>query len=252
MLGLHFRVLAFAFVALLPIRAIGQGLTRPDPAITSFGTGSKVTGNAGDITRTPAAQQLDNCASEAWQCRNDRTWFATSYLDRKAVGDFWEVAGDTGDGRLRFSNQYFVGGSVSYVVLHDLSIPIPFTGWTVAPNKVEIEGQVDRHFGVATNTEVVLAVVLRTPDVPLIAGISMNAAVGDGPSYFFSKPAPVEGIYQPKFLNYLSAELEFGSDQVPWLHVVPQLHHRSGAFGLISSDAAGSTYLGIGIRVDLR
>jgi hypothetical protein len=65
-------------------------------------------------------------------------------------------------------------------------------------------------------------------------------------------PAPVEGTHQPNFLNDLSAELELGSDQVPWLHVVPQLHHRSGAFGLISSEAAGSTYLGVGIRVDLR
>jgi len=217
-------------------------------AMLSFNAGAQETTGLNNETDKIMALDGAACASGDLRCSYGRTWFGTFYFDREAVGDLWGIASDVFHNNVRYYDRYFVGGALSYVVLHDLHIPIPFTGWTATHNRIEIEGQLDQHFGSTHNTEAVLAAVFRTGDVPLFAGIAMNVALGDGPSFSFS--APGEPL-QRKFLNYISAEVEFGSDQVPWLHAVPQLHHRSGGYGFIAPSAAGSNYLGVGIRVDL-
>ena len=214
-------------------------------ALLPVGAAAQVTAGQTQLTAESGV-----CPDGDSRCSYGRTWFVTIYGDRRAANGLWPVVGGVFDVGLKFRNQYFVGGALSYVLLHDIRIPIPFTGWTATHNRIEIEGQLDQHFGEAsnTNTEVVLAAVFRTGNLPLFAGISMNVAFGLGPSYAFSAPDEPRDY---KFLNYLSGEVEFGSEQFPALHVVPQLHHRSGVFGLIAPSAAGSTYLGVGLRLDL-
>jgi hypothetical protein len=217
-------------------------------ALLSLRAGAQETTGVNNYPNEIIALDGVACASGDSRCSYGRTWFGTLYFDREAVGDLWGIASDVFHNNVRYYDRYFLGGALSYVVLHDLRIPIPFTEWTATHNRIEIEGQLDQHFGTTHNTEAVLAAVFRSGDVPLFAGIAMNVALGDGPSFSFS--APGEPL-QRKFLNYISAEVEFGSDQLPSLHVVPQLHHRSGGYGLIAPSAAGSNYLGVGVRVDL-
>ena len=160
---------------------------------------------------------------------------------------------------MTYDRDYLVGGAISYVVTRDIRIPIPFTDQVAAPI-LEIEGQLDRHFGhglrgigqqiESFNTvEAVIAAVLRTRNFPLFSEIGMNIAVGDGPSYSFTAPRWEYGYRH--FDNYLTAEIELTSAAVPWLHLVPQIHHRSGAGGLIAPIPDGSNFLGFGLRVDL-
>jgi hypothetical protein len=205
-----------------------------------------------DALSAPAAFDKSACANGDTRCSYGRTWFSTLYFDRMTFGDLSDVPKDVFDGRLWDHHQYFIGGALSYVAVHDLHIAIPFTNLTAIHNRIEIEGQLDQHFGTRHNTEAVMAMVFRTGDIPLFAGTTLNLAIGDGLSYFFSAPTTATGISQPKLLNYLSGEVEFGSDQLAGLHIVPQLHHRSGAYGIFASKGAGSTYIGIGLRADLK
>ncbi|HXP06675.1 MAG TPA: hypothetical protein VN808_21350 [Stellaceae bacterium] len=205
------------------------------------------------VSHLPEGAPVVQASSEA-----ERTWFATTYADRKAVGNLWDIVRHADD--VTYDRDYLAGGAISYVVSRDVRIPIPFTDRVAAPI-LEIEGQLDRHFGRGTlgsghhvqgsadTVEAVVAAVIRTRDFPLFSGISLNLALGDGPSYSF--PDPRWEFGHRRFNNYLTAQVELTSTAVPWLHLVPQIHHRSGAGGLIAPIADGSNFLGLGLRVDL-
>lgn len=215
---------------------------------------SLLAGVASAQTTSQPPESLPTLSSDG----SERTWFATTYADLKAVGNLWDIASHAGV--VTYDRDYLVGDAISHVVTRDIRIPIPFTDQVAAPI-FEIEGQLDRHFGHGLkglghsnqgsfNTiEGVIAAVFRTPNFPLSSGISMNIAVGDGPSYSFTAPRWEYGYR--RFNNYLTGEIELTSAAVPWLHVLPQIHHRSGAGGLINPIPDGSNFLGLGLRVDL-
>jgi hypothetical protein len=102
--------------------------------------------------------------------------------------------------------------------------------------------------------EVTAAFVLRSPDVNVWGGLRLNVAVGEGLSYAFRTPE-LEGVRgersAQKLLNYLTFEVEIAHAALPGVSIVPQLHHRSGLYGLIGPRGDGSNYVGIGVRFDL-
>ena len=151
--------------------------------------------------------------------------------------------------RLDFRDQYFASLAYSQVLIRDM--PLLGTGWS--GGSLELEGQIVRHFGTMTHPEATAAIVWRSPDATLGA-TSVNFAVGKGLSYAFGTPHK-EGMRRDRevqrLMSYLSFELELSHAALPNLSLVPRLHHRSGAYGLVGPRGDGANYIGLGLRFDL-
>lgn len=124
-------------------------------------------------------------------------------------------------------------------------------------NSLEAEGQVGQHFDRENTREASAALVLRSGQLGIFGGTSLNVAWGNGVSYTFSDPqaesgdAGIRGVGAKRFQYYMSFETELTDSSAPNVHLVLRLAHRSGIYGLISSDRTGSNYLGGGLRFDL-
>jgi len=185
---------------------------------------------------------------------SERRWYATGYLSRWVNADLLEVPERAATGNLHFSDANFAGIGLSRVIVPSFTIPLPFTDAALRGNRIEIEGQVLRHFGGQDHWESTLALMFRTGQIPLAGGLSLNFAVGEGLSYASARPR-FEGainVRPTRTLNYLAFEAEFAHSSMPGVSLVARLHHRSGVFGLIAPQKSGSNFVGAGIRIDLR
>lgn len=184
----------------------------------------------------------------------ERTWHLSVYGSRWVNADLLEIPERTFTGELTGEDAYFVGAGLSRVIVPSFAIPLPGTDFAFRGNRIELEGQVLRHFGDQSHWEGTLALMFRTGQIPLFGGLSVNLAFGEGLSYASERPR-LEGSFRvepSRFLNYLAFEAEFSHASLPGVYFVPRIHHRSGIFGLIAERESGSNFIGAGIRVDLR
>ncbi|MDP2355476.1 MAG: hypothetical protein Q8M31_05385 [Beijerinckiaceae bacterium] len=153
--------------------------------------------------------------------------------------------------RVEWQDQFIVGAGVSRVLLTGLPVNVP----GLRSARLEFETRVVGHFGLMAYPELTTAFVLRSQDINLWGGLRFNVAIGEGLSFAFRTPQ-LEGVRRErrpqKLLNYLLFEAEFTHSSHPGIFLVPQLHHRSGVFGLIGPRGDGSNYVGLGVRLDLR
>jgi hypothetical protein len=185
---------------------------------------------------------------------HDRQWHLTAYGSQWVNADLLEIPERAVTGRLTTEGAYFVGAGLSRVVIPSFSIPLPGTDLAFHGNRIEVEGQVLRHFGDQHHWEGTIALMFRTGQIPLFWGLSVNLAFGEGISYASERPR-LEGSFRvepSRFLNYLAFEAEFSHASLPGVYFVPRIHHRSGIFGLIAERESGSNFIGAGLRVDLR
>jgi hypothetical protein len=185
---------------------------------------------------------------------HDRQWHLTAYGSQWVNADLLEIPERAVTGRLTTEGAYFVGAGLSRVVIPSFSIPLPGTDLAFHGNRIEVEGQVLRHFGDQNHWEGTIALMFRTGQIPLFWGLSVNLAFGEGISYASERPR-LEGSFRvepSRFLNYLAFEAEFSHASLPGVYFVPRIHHRSGIFGLIAERESGSNFIGAGLRVDLR
>lgn len=183
-----------------------------------------------------------------------RTFHATGYGSTWIETRLPDLPEDLFKGDVETRDQHFVGGAVNYVALPDLSAVAPFGTDLFLDWKLELEGQLVRHFGFDDHLEATAALLLRTPTLDLPGGLSVNFAVAEGFSYAFEEPLfeAADGRAEPtQFLNYLAFEAELTHETLPNLHLVPRLHHRSGVFGLVGPLHTGANFAGLGLRVDL-
>ncbi len=93
--------------------------------------------------------------------------------------------------------------------------------------------------------------LVRWANFPWNKYLATSFAIGEGISYD-TQPLPMEydeeGNPGPRLLNYLMFEATFALPKYPQLELVWRIHHRSGVFGLYSSEVTGSTAVGVGIR----
>jgi len=184
---------------------------------------------------------------------SERRWHATGYVSRWVNTDLLEVPQRAASGNLRFSDSNFMGGALSRVIVPSFTVPLPFTDIAFTGNRIELEGQLLRHFGGQQHWETTLTLMFRTGQIPLAGGVSVNFAVGEGLSYASERPR-FEGaidVRPTRFLNYLAFEAEFDHASVPGMSLVARLHHRSGIFGLIAPQKSGSNFIGAGLRFNL-
>jgi hypothetical protein len=183
----------------------------------------------------------------------ERRWAVTGTVSRWVNADLLEIPERTATGRLRFEDSNFAGAALTRTIVPSFAIPLPGTGFAFRGNRIELEGQVVRHFGEQHHWEGTLALMFRTGDIPLFGGLSVNLGFTEGFSYAGERPE-LEGSLRVRprhFLNYLAVEAEFKHASLPGVAVVPRIHHRSGVFGLIAPKTSGSNFIGVGVRVDL-
>jgi hypothetical protein len=153
--------------------------------------------------------------------------------------------------RIDWRDQFIVGAGVSRVLLTGLPVPVS----VLRSARLEFETRLVGHLGIMAHPELTAAFVLRSPDIELWGGLRVNAAVGQGLSFAFRTPQ-LEGVRKERrpqqLLNYLLFEAEIAHSAHPGVYLVPQLHHRSGVFGLVGPRGDGSNYVGLGVRFDLR
>jgi len=197
---------------------------------------------------------LASLASPASAEGTERSWHLTGYGSQWVNADLLEIPERAVTGGLTAEDAYFVGVGLSRVIVPSFSIPLPGTDVGFHGNRIELEGQVLRHFGDQSHWEGTIALVFRTGQIPLFGGLSVNLAFGEGLSYASERPR-LEGSFRvepSRFLNYLAFEAEFSHASLPGVYFVPRIHHRSGIFGLIAERESGSNFIGAGIRIDLR
>ena len=183
----------------------------------------------------------------------ERSWAVMGSVSRWVNADLLEIPERTATGRLRFEDSNFAGAALTRTIVPSFAIPLPGTDFAFRGNRIELEGQVVRHFGEQHHWEGTLALMFRTGDIPLFGGLSVNLGFAEGFSYASERPE-LEGsprVRPRHFLNYLAVEAEFKHASLPGVAVVPRIHHRSGVFGLIAPKTSGSNFIGIGVRVDL-
>jgi hypothetical protein len=192
--------------------------------------------------------------SVASERETERRWHATGYASRWVNTDLLDVPTRAITGNLSFSDTNFAGVGLSRVIVPSFSIPLPFTDFAFRGNRIELEGQVLKHFGGQSHWEGTLALMFRTGQIPLGGGLEANLAVAEGLSVASERPR-FEGaidVRPSRVLNYLAFEAEFSHTAAPGVSFVTRLHHRSGVFGLIAPKKSGSNFIGVGIRIDLR
>ena len=158
-------------------------------------------------------------------------------------------------GNLKFKNAQLAQISLSRVLVHDFSIPLP-GDYALTGNSLEVQVIGTQHFGLETDQEGVLAVVLRSGDIPLWGGASVNIAWGNGLSYAFERPKLEKGpggkpgVGSRHLQYYMGLESEWTFSPGARWHLTTMLHHRSGVYGVISPRRTGSNYMGGGINID--
>ncbi|MGI9452053.1 MAG: hypothetical protein ACR2QH_15640 [Geminicoccaceae bacterium] len=115
--------------------------------------------------------------------------------------------------------------------------------------KIEIEGQIVRHFGIQDHWEFNALGVIRWTDFPWDHQLDMSAAGGLGLSYATVLPKAeleFEGETE-RLLVYWMLELEAALPSANAWSILARLHHRSPAYGLFG-DGGGVNVLGLGLR----
>lgn len=158
-------------------------------------------------------------------------------------------------GNLKFRDAQFAEIALSRVIVHDFSIPLP-GHYTLNGNSLEAQVIATQHFGLEDHQEAVAALNLRSGDIPLWGGASVNLSWANGLSYAFERPklekgpGGVPGVGSRHLQYYMGFEQEWTFEPGAHWHLTTMLHHRSGIYGIVSPRHTGSNYMGAGINFD--
>ncbi|MBX9701324.1 MAG: hypothetical protein K2X74_17950 [Acetobacteraceae bacterium] len=139
-------------------------------------------------------------------------------------------------------------------VLWRFDIPLPFcgTGCALRGNALEAHANLTQYFGRQTNGEIGAYLMYRTGWAPLPLELRANLGIGLGISTAFAPPQlEIADSDGKKYLTQMQLPVE-----IEWWHpalgrasvLLPRIHHRSGAFGLIAPSGVGSNFIGAGLR----
>ena len=119
---------------------------------------------------------------------------------------------------------------------------------------LELEANAGTHGGLQHHSEVNTALLLRWERFPWDRYVNTSVALGLGPSYAFRDPEVEQHPRRPtsRLLVFMPVEITFAQPRArkPQWEWMVRIHHRSGAFGLVS-DARGSNFVSTGARYRL-
>ncbi|TNM62909.1 hypothetical protein [Aliirhizobium smilacinae] len=117
---------------------------------------------------------------------------------------------------------------------------------------IETELGVGKRFGSMHESETWAALFLRYRDFPWNDYLYTTVAVSTGLNYASGisdeERARAGNDRGDRILHYLAPEITFASPQDKSKELVIRLHHRSGAYGLVSDADGGIQYLTVGLR----
>ncbi len=118
-------------------------------------------------------------------------------------------------------------------------------------NRPGVEANAAFHAGLQRHPEVSAALLIRWHRFPWDRYVNTTVAFGLGPSYAFRTPRVEEHPRRPasRLLVFMPVEITFAppQDRDPSWELLLRVHHRSGAFRLVS-DARGSNFVSTGVR----
>ena len=112
--------------------------------------------------------------------------------------------------------------------------------------RLEVEGQVGKHFGEQDHWELNALVIARWVTFPWNAYLDTTFAVGEGISYATEVPKLEAQPGASQAVNYLLFELSFALPGHPEWALVGRIHHRSGFWGALAPN--GSNAFGLGVK----
>jgi hypothetical protein len=158
-------------------------------------------------------------------------WAVTLYAGAFSTDHLYEI--------LTFSANY----EQSYVGVAALSWQFFRLGEHI---RLEVEGQVAKHFGEQHHWELNALVIGRWVTFPWNAYLDTTFAVGEGISYATEVPELEREEGASQWLNYLLFEVTFALPKYPEWAIVGRIHHRSGFFGALAPN--GSNVVAAGIK----
>jgi hypothetical protein len=185
----------------------------------------------------------------------DRDWILGLDAGVWAESQLPQVPHDIVSGNLKFRDAELAQISLSRVLVHDFSIPLP-GHYALNGNSLELQAIATQHFGLEDHQEGVLALALRSGDIPLWGGASVNFAWGNGLSYALERPhleqgpSGKPGVGSRHLQYYMGIESEWTFQPGARWHLTTMIHHRSGIYGVVSPQHTGSNYMGFGINFD--
>ena len=114
--------------------------------------------------------------------------------------------------------------------------------------RLEVEGQVGKHFGEQHQWELNALVIGRWVTFPWNAYLNTTFAVGEGISYATEVPELEREKGASQWLNYLLFEVTFALPKYPEWAIVGRIHHRSGFFGALAPNGSNVVAAGIEYR----
>lgn len=114
--------------------------------------------------------------------------------------------------------------------------------------RLEVEGQVAKHFGEQDNWELNALAVARWVTFPWNAYVATTLAAGEGISYATEIPKLEAEPGASQWLNYLLFEVTFALPTHPEWALVGRLHHRSGFWGALAPNSSNVVAVGIKYR----
>lgn len=116
----------------------------------------------------------------------------------------------------------------------------------------EIEGQIGSHAGIENHQEMNLVLTLRWLPFFWDHIIDTSFAFGNGISYATQEPAleaqDADQGHTAQWLYYILLEWSFTVPRHPQWDLFWRIHHRSGIWGLLADNNAGSNFVGFGLR----
>lgn len=166
-------------------------------------------------------------------------WFASIYYGRASDNRFIDIVGTA---ETEFIDSHMAAFAVGKELMTYKD--------TV---RLEVEGQITKHWGVQDHAEVNAVFVLRWLPFCWDEYLDTNFGIGNGLSYASDIPVleTDESEKTSRLLNYLMLEFAFVVPKRPDWDLFFRLHHRSGVFGLFNGVTEGSNLLCVGFRYRL-
>ena len=114
--------------------------------------------------------------------------------------------------------------------------------------RLEVEGQVAKHFGEQDHWELNAVAIARWVTFPWNAYLATTFAAGEGISYATKIPKLEEKPGASQWLNYLLVEVTFALPTHPEWALVGRIHHRSGYWGALAPNSSNVAAAGIKYR----
>lgn len=205
------------------------------------------------VAETPSAACVQPYEAAA-QDGAGRGWALALYRAAWVDTTLLDFPGELVGGDLEFEETRLTALIASRPIT-EVSVPVLGTRRRVDGVRLEFEAQAIRHDGLQDHWEVVAAVVVRSPEIGLPTGTTIDFALGNGLSYALSDPVHEEGrggrrgVDTVRLQYNVSSELQLKHRSRPRLGLFMRVHHRSGVFGVFSPPrTTGSNHFGVGVR----